>query len=96
MLVDRLWPRGVKRSEAAIDLWFKEVGPSTELRQWFAHDPSNWTEFRKRYRAELAHNKALEELRQVAKRNQRTTLVFAAHDIEHNNAVVLSELCLKS
>ncbi len=96
VLVDRLWPRGVKKDEAAIDLWLKEIGPSTELRQWFAHDPSKWAEFRKRYRAELAHNNALEELRQLVKRNQRTTLVFAARDIEHNNAVVLKELCLRS
>lgn len=92
VLVDRLWPRGMKKSAAAIDLWLKEVGPSTELRQWFAHDPKKWAEFHKRYRAELAHSKALEELRQVVKRSQRTTLVFAARDLEHNNAVVLREL----
>lgn len=96
VLVDRLWPRGVTKSGAAIDLWLKEVGPSTALRQWFAHDPNKWAEFRKRYRAELAHSKALEELYQVVKQNQRTTFVFAARDIEHNNAVVLRELCLRA
>jgi uncharacterized protein YeaO (DUF488 family) len=96
VLVDRLWPRGVKKDEAAIDLWLKQIGPSAELRQWFAHDPSKWTEFRRRYRAELAHNNALAELRELVRRNQRTTLVFAARDIVHNNAVVLKELCLES
>lgn len=95
VLVDRLWPRGMKKSEAAIDLWLKEVGPSTELRQWFAHDASKWTEFRKRYRDELARSEALDALRQVIKRNRRTTLIFAARDLAHNNAVVLRELCLR-
>ncbi|MGH7049837.1 MAG: DUF488 domain-containing protein [Acetobacteraceae bacterium] len=93
VLVDRLWPRGVKKSEAAIDVWLKEVAPSTELRQWFGHDPAKWTEFRKRYRAELAHGEAIRELRTLVARNERTTLVFAAHDTEHCNAVVLRELC---
>ncbi|MGH7101997.1 MAG: DUF488 domain-containing protein [Acetobacteraceae bacterium] len=93
VLVDRLWPRGVKKSEAAIDVWLKDVAPSTELRQWFGHDPAKWTEFRKRYRAELADGEAIRELRALVARNNRTTLVFAAHDAEHCNAVVLRELC---
>lgn len=93
VLVDRLWPRGVKKSEAAIDVWLKDVAPSTTLRQWFGHDPAKWAEFQKRYRAELAHSAALEELKAVVARNKRTTLVFGAHDPDHNNAVVLRKLC---
>ncbi len=93
VLVDRLWPRGVKKSEAAIDVWLKEVAPSTALRQWFGHDPGKWDEFQKRYRAELSHSAALKELRELVARNRRTTLVFGASDADHNNAVVLRKLC---
>ncbi len=93
VLVDRLWPRGVKKSEAAIDVWLKEVAPSTALRQWFGHDPAKWEEFQQRYRAELSHSVALKELRELVARNQRTTLVFGASDADHNNAVVLRKLC---
>ncbi|AGH50405.1 hypothetical protein G432_13435 [Sphingomonas sp. MM-1] len=89
ILVDRLWPRGLAKAKAAIDLWLKDVAPSTELRHWFGHDPARWAEFRKRYAAELAGNPAVAELREIAGR-ERVTLVYAAHDEAHNNAVALA------
>ncbi len=91
VLVDRVWPRGITKKAAALDLWVKEVAPSTELRKWFNHDPQRWMDFRLRYRRELRkHRKELEELRaQAAKR--RVTLLFGARDTEHNQAVVLRE-----
>ena len=92
ILVDRLWPRGVRKADAAIDRWLKDVAPSTELRRWFGHDPSRWDEFRRRYRAELAHNGELvNELREAARKGP-LTLVYAARDEEHNEAVVLRDL----
>lgn len=93
VLVDRLWPRGVKKSDAAIDVWLKEVAPSTALRQWFGHDPAKWDEFQKRYQAELRENASLDTLRAIVARNRRTTLVFGARDQNHNDAVVLRQLC---
>lgn len=94
VLVDRLWPRGVRKADAAIDRWTKEVAPSTELRRWFGHDPSRWEEFRHRYRAELSHNTALvNELRTVAKKG-RLTLVYAARDELHNEAVMLRDVLM--
>jgi uncharacterized protein YeaO (DUF488 family) len=92
ILVERLWPRGLAKQEAAVDLWLKEVAPSTELRKWFAHDPSKWNEFRERYRLELRQQKeAVELLRQKA-RAGTITLVYAARDEEHNGALVLKAL----
>jgi uncharacterized protein YeaO (DUF488 family) len=94
ILVDRLWPRGVSKADAAIDRWMKEVAPSTELRHWFGHDPKRWEEFRRRYRAELSHHEELlDELRAMA-RQGALTLVYAAHDEDHNEAVVLRDLLL--
>jgi uncharacterized protein YeaO (DUF488 family) len=93
ILVDRLWPRGLSRDEAKVDHWLKDVAPSTELRRWFGHDPAKWTEFRRRYEAELAGNPALEELRALIRRDRHVTLLFGARDVEHNNAVVLRDLC---
>jgi uncharacterized protein YeaO (DUF488 family) len=93
VLVDRIWPRGVKREEAKIDLWLKDVAPSTELRKWFGHDPAKWRGFEDRYRAELAGKSSFDELLAVARQHKRVTLVFAARDTEHNNAVVLQALC---
>lgn len=91
ILVERLWPRGLTRERAAVNLWLKEVAPSTELRRWFNHDPARWAEFRKRYRAELRQNKdAVEALRQCCK-DQAVTLVYAAHDEKHNSALVLKD-----
>lgn len=94
VLVDRLWPRGLSKERAQVDLWLKDVAPSRELRIWFGHDPAKFAEFRRRYKAELAVDPgraALTELRALA-RKQHVTLVFAAHDTEHCNAVVLREL----
>lgn len=92
VLVDRLWPRAVRKSDAAIDRWLKEVAPSTELRGWFGHDPDRWEAFGRRYRAELSRNPApLNELRQAA-HGARLTLVYAARDEVHNAAVILGEL----
>jgi uncharacterized protein YeaO (DUF488 family) len=93
VLVDRLWPRGLKRQEAKIDLWLKDIAPSADLRRWFGHDPARWAEFQERYRAELAGNPALDELRAMARQRKRVTLLFAARDVEHNNAIVLQALC---
>lgn len=89
ILVDRLWPRGISKSAAHIDLWHKDAAPSTELRKWFAHDPSKWTEFQERYLAELAHNPdALNVLVEHARRGDMT-LLYGAKDETHNHAVVL-------
>jgi len=94
VLVDRLWPRGLSKERAHVDLWLKEIAPSNELRAWFGHDPAKFDEFRHRYEAELASNtaqSALTRLRQLALQ-QQVTLVFAAHDTAHSNAAVLREL----
>lgn len=91
VLVDRLWPRGIKKEKLALDEWLKEIAPSTELRKWFAHDVAKWDEFKHRFRAELdEHKPQLEALLQQAG-NQPLVLVFAAKDTEHNNAVVIQE-----
>ncbi len=95
VLVDRLWPRGVSRDEARIDLWLKDVSPSAELRKWFGHDPARWSEFQRRYRTELENGTALDELRALA-RKHHVTLVYSARDEEHNNAVVLQQLIAHS
>jgi len=92
VLIDRLWPRGVAKTDAEIDEWAKELAPTTELRQWFGHDPERFDEFRQRYTAELAtHDDKLRELRRRARKG-RLTLVYGARDEEHNDAVVLAEL----
>lgn len=92
VLVDRIWPRGVTKNEAALDQWAKELAPSTELRKWFGHDPDRWDEFQKRYRVELAnHASELDELRRRAL-DGRLTLVYGAKDVTHNQAQVLKEI----
>jgi uncharacterized protein YeaO (DUF488 family) len=92
VLIDRLWPRGLKRDAAALDEWARELAPSTELRQWFGHDPERFAEFRRRYGVELlAQEGKLQELRRRA-RAGTLTLVYGARDTEHNDAVVLAEL----
>ncbi len=97
VLIDRLWPRGVKKEALALSDWCKDLAPSTELRKWFNHDPAKWEEFRQRYRAELAAQgpaqQALDALRAQAQQGV-LTLVYAAHDEAHNNAVVVRELLL--
>ena len=92
VLVDRVWPRGLSKDKARIDHWLKEVAPSTALRQWFGHDPARWTEFRRRYRAELEQNPAsLDALRSLV-RGRTATLLYGARDEEHNQAVALAEI----
>jgi len=91
VLVDRLWPRGIKKEDLAIDEWYKDIAPSKDLRQWFDHDPEKWGDFRKRYLSELSDNKdrAKELLEQ--KKDGRLTLVYAAKDEQHNHARVIRE-----
>jgi uncharacterized protein YeaO (DUF488 family) len=94
ILIDRLWPRGVKKADAAIDEWMKEIAPSTGLRKWFGHDPSRWQEFRRRYQSEIRqHPDQFDRLRMLAQHG-RITLVFSAHDEAHNDAVVLKDLLI--
>ncbi|MGH1571050.1 DUF488 domain-containing protein [Methylobacterium sp. P31] len=94
ILVDRLWPRGVSKRDAALDKWMKDVAPSAELRTWFGHDPARWDEFQQRYRDELDHRpELLSSLRSLA-RHGPVTLVYSAHDETHNDAVVLRNVLL--
>jgi uncharacterized protein YeaO (DUF488 family) len=94
ILVDRLWPRGVRKADAAIDVWAKDIAPSPALRRWFGHDPARWHEFRRRYSEEIHRRRdRLDELRTLAQKG-RVTLVFAARDEVHNDAVVLREVLL--
>ncbi|HVZ55381.1 MAG TPA: DUF488 family protein [Chitinophagaceae bacterium] len=92
VLVDRVWPRGLSRDSLRIDRWLREVAPSDALRRWFGHDPARWEAFREKYRSELQHNPAWEELRALAGSHKTLTLVFGARDTEHNQAVVLAEM----
>lgn len=91
VLVDRIWPRGIKKADAKIDIWLKEVAPSTKLRQWFGHDPEKWIDFRSKYLAELKENPVLVELKALSRKG-KITLVYAAKDEQHNNAAVLKDL----
>ena len=91
VLVDRLWPRGMTKQAARIDLWLKDVAPSAELRRWYEHDPEKWLEFRERYRSDLQGNPALAELRELSRKG-RMTLVYAARDEDRNHAVVLRDI----
>ena len=94
ILIDRLWPRGVRKADAAIHRWVKDIAPSTGLRKWFNHDPARWQEFRRRYAAEIhGHAVELAELRSLA-RTGPITLVYSAHDEAHNDAVVLRDILL--
>jgi uncharacterized protein YeaO (DUF488 family) len=95
ILVDRLWPRGLRKDAAALDLWNKDIAPTTSLRKWFDHRPDRFTEFKQRYRDELKSNPAVTEiLKQIGRRN--TTLVYAAHDTKVNHAVVLADFLAKA
>ena len=94
VLVDRLWPRGVAKADAAVDVWHKDLAPSTALRKWFGHDPARWPEFRQRYAEELRqHPELFDQLRELARAGP-VTLVYSAHDELHNDAVVLRDLVL--
>ena len=94
ILVDRLWPRGLKRETARIDEWRQDIAPSHDLRKWFGHDPEKWAEFQRRYRAELESEPAARTLKQIAEiaSADKVTLLFAAKDEHHNNAVVLKQV----
>lgn len=91
ILIDRLWPRGLSKEKARVDLWLKDIAPSTELRKWFGHDPDKWGEFKKRYLQELqANSEAVQVLKDELSKG-KVTLVYGAKDEEHNDAVVLQE-----
>ena len=90
-LVERLWPRGVKKTDLQVEAWLKDVAPSTALRRWFGHDPKKWSEFRRRYFRELTANTAALEPIIEAGRHGPVTLVYSSHDLEHNNAVALKD-----
>ena len=94
VLIDRLWPRGRRKQDLQLDAWLKDLAPSSELRTWFGHDPSRWTEFQRKYRRELRRESSQEALRDLARRAKRgrVTLVFAAKDVEHNDAVALKAI----
>jgi uncharacterized protein YeaO (DUF488 family) len=92
VLVDRVWPRGLTKQRAAVELWLKDVAPSTDLRKWFNHDPSKWKEFESRYRKELREKKADLQLLKKESKERTVTLLFGARDAEHNQAVVLKKL----
>ena len=95
VLVDRLWPRGLKKEDAALKFWLRELAPSDELRQWFHANPEGWRMFRKRYLKELVGeeaSRAVEKLHHLAEGKRRVTLLYASRNLEHNNAIVLKEL----
>lgn len=89
ILIDRLWPRGLTKEKARIDLWLKDIAPSAELREWFGHDPAKWQEFQKRYQKELGANDAAVTTLQQELKHGPATLVYSARDEQHNDAVVL-------
>lgn len=91
ILVDRLWPRGMSKEKAAYDEWLKDVAPSNDLRKWFGHKPERFNEFKERYIAELMDNPTFEKLKGIAKSHKVVTLLYAAHDKEHNEALLLQE-----
>ena len=95
ILVERLWPRGLTKQRARIDLWLKEVAPSAELRRWFGHDPEKWDKFRQRYQNELKHKDDLIELLKRKAKAGTITLIYAARDEEHNGALVLNRFLQK-
>lgn len=92
ILVDRLWPRGLTKQKTSLDLWLKEIAPSTELRKWFDHDPEKWNEFRKRYLQELKDNQEQVSILKERLKNGAVTLVYGARDQENNEAHVLEEM----
>jgi uncharacterized protein YeaO (DUF488 family) len=93
ILVDRLWPRGVSKEQAKIDLWIKEIAPSDELRKWFSHDPKKWHDFKSKYREELKEKAELvKDIKKIEKEKKIVTLLYSAKDEEHNNVMVLKEI----
>ena len=92
ILVERLWPRGITKQQAALDLWLKDIAPSPELRKWFDHDPLKWAEFQRRYAEELSQRQDLLDLLRQKEREGPVTLVYGARDEQHNAAVALKSL----
>jgi len=96
ILVDRLWPRGLSKNKAKVDLWLKDIAPSDKLRKWFSHDPKKWEDFRNKYKNELkSKNEIIKKIRQIEKEKNVITFLYSAKDREHNNAVVLQEIFTK-
>ena len=91
ILVDRLWPRGIKKEAAHLAEWAKDIAPSTELREWYGHDPDRWPEFQKRYKAELKHNEAANAFIEKYQQEKTLTLLYATKDEEHAHVIVLKE-----
>jgi len=96
ILVDRLWPRGLTKEKARVDLWLKEIAPSTELRKWFAHDPKKWKKFRGRYETEIRHKDDLIKVLNQKAREGTITLIYGARDEKHNEALVLKHILEKN
>jgi|SRR5690625_4230194 len=94
ILVERLWPRGISKARAALDCWPKEIAPSTELRQWFGHDPARWEEFQCRYRLELSKQEVLLKCLRNMARQEAITLIYSTRDTKHNGAIVLRDVLL--
>ncbi len=93
ILVDRLWPRGISKERAALNLWCKDIAPSTDLRKWFAHVPEKWAAFKKKYTFEIEANKPVfDELKKIVRKNKNVTLLYAAKDEVHNEAVIIRNL----
>lgn len=93
ILVDKLWPRGISKERANLNLWMKEIAPSDDLRKWFSHDPKKWNEFKSRYKEELKGKaEYIDKIKDIEKTNKNITLVYSAKDKEHNNAVVLEDI----
>jgi len=95
ILVDRLWPRGLTKEKAAVDLWLKDIAPSTELRKWFGHEPVKWYDFTEKYLAELKENKKMVSLLKEKTEHENVTLLYGAKDQEHNEALVLLNYLIK-
>jgi len=89
ILIDRLWPRGIRKEDARIDIWLKEIAPTTTLRKWFDHDPAKWDEFRQKYHAELDKSAAVDELLSYVHNHKVVSLLFAAKEEKYNHAIVL-------
>lgn len=95
ILVDRIWPRGVSKEHASVDIWMRSVAPTDSLRKWFGHEASKWEEFKKRYTKEIEHSPDFDKLLSIVKEKKKVTLVYSAKDPERNQAVVLKELLEK-
>lgn len=96
ILVDRLWPRGLSKERAKVDLWLKDVAPSDKLRTWFSHDPKKWGDFQNKYKNELKDKReVIQRIKQIEKEKKLVTLLYSAKDEEHNNAIVLREVLQK-